>query len=87
MLYGKGYVAKYGEHNTTTYLVLLYTTFVPEVDIVVYSTLMGNKVCSINVFFVQWRSVNVSRYIMPRGNTRRMTNMEDTESRGISQCM
>jgi hypothetical protein len=43
MLYGEGYVAEYGEHNTTTYLVLLYTTFVPETDIVVYSTLMGEQ--------------------------------------------
>ena len=90
MLYGKGYVAKYREHNTSTYLVLLCTTFVPDADIVVYSTTMGNKVYSRNVgffFFVQWCSVNVSRYIMPRGNMMRMTNTEDTESRGISQCM
>jgi len=50
MLYGKGYVTKYREHNTSTYLVLLCTTFVPDADIVVYSTTMGNKVYS-RIFF------------------------------------
>ena len=52
MLYGKGYVAKYREHSTTTYLVLLCTTFVPDADIVVYSTTMGNKVYR-RIFFVR----------------------------------
>jgi len=51
MLCSKGYVAKYREHNTSTYLVLLYTTFVPDVDIVVCSTVMGNKVYNRNVLF------------------------------------
>jgi len=89
MLYGKAYVAKYREHNTSTYRVLLCTTFIPDADIVVYSTRMEDKVYSRNVFFFCSMALckRLTLYIMPRGNMMRMTNMEGTGSKGISQCM